>query len=239
MYKGEGVPRNQTEAIRYYKMAADQGDPGAQTGYAMHLLRGDGIPRDINEARRYLKLAVGQGHPGAQTIYKVFDLMYSDSDIDVTDDCAGPARDLKMAADRGDAEAQVRYAAALENGEDVPCDIEMSMRYYKMAADQGHPEGQFKYGYGLLNGYLVDGREQAYRYLLMAAEQGHEEARSTLFIYSPLIQALFGDDSTSDHFTPCPASWDDSSSDDATSDHLTPCPSFCPWEDWTSDDDSW
>jgi len=53
--------KKQVDAIRHYKLAAEQGDCFAQTNLAMCYEAGNGVEKDMNEAYRLYKLAVEQG----------------------------------------------------------------------------------------------------------------------------------------------------------------------------------
>ena len=44
---GEGVPKNDAEAVRWYRMAAEQGDTQAQVNLGVMYSNGEGIPKDI------------------------------------------------------------------------------------------------------------------------------------------------------------------------------------------------
>ena len=65
---GWGVPEEDREAVRWYRLAADQGNARAQDllGF-MYRFGGEGVPRDDREAVRWYRLAADQGHAGAQT----------------------------------------------------------------------------------------------------------------------------------------------------------------------------
>ena len=69
MYRnGEGVPKDDIEAVRWYKLAADQGDVNAQYNLGVMYGNGVGVPKDVAEAGRWYKLAAEQGNAGAQFI---------------------------------------------------------------------------------------------------------------------------------------------------------------------------
>jgi hypothetical protein len=59
------------EAVRYYRMAAEQGDDRAQYFLGACFAHGKGVPQDFVEAGRYYRLAAEQGLADAQ-----FDLGY-------------------------------------------------------------------------------------------------------------------------------------------------------------------
>ena len=59
---GQGVPKNETEAAQWFRKAAEQGVPGAQTNFGLLLARGHGVPQDYVEAFKFFNLAAAQGH---------------------------------------------------------------------------------------------------------------------------------------------------------------------------------
>ena len=63
---GRGVPVDDKEAARLYKLAADQGHALAQYNLGGCYNTGRGVPQDDNEAARLYKLAADQGHAQAQ-----------------------------------------------------------------------------------------------------------------------------------------------------------------------------
>jgi TPR repeat protein len=44
--KGRGVARDYGEAVRWYRMAAEQGDAGAQNNHGIMYALGEGVPQD-------------------------------------------------------------------------------------------------------------------------------------------------------------------------------------------------
>ena len=58
---GEGVPENDAEATRWYRLAAEQGDAYAQTGLGFLYALGEGVPEDYVLAYMWLNLAAAQG----------------------------------------------------------------------------------------------------------------------------------------------------------------------------------
>lgn len=54
---GAGVPQDQDEAARLYRLAAVQGDEAAQYNLANHYTRGAGVPQDILRAYMWYAIA--------------------------------------------------------------------------------------------------------------------------------------------------------------------------------------
>ncbi|PFH50720.1 hypothetical protein AMATHDRAFT_144420 [Amanita thiersii Skay4041] len=71
-FQGWGVGKDQKMAVSYYKVAANLGDPDAQSDLAFCLVNGKGCKKDRKEAARWYRAAVAQGQSdiGLGWIYK-------------------------------------------------------------------------------------------------------------------------------------------------------------------------
>ena len=58
--------RTHAEAIRWYRLSAEQGDASAQFNLGNMYANGEGVPQDDAEAVRWYRLAAEQGNAGAQ-----------------------------------------------------------------------------------------------------------------------------------------------------------------------------
>ena len=63
---GTGVPQNDAEAARWYRLAAEQGEVVAQFDLGVLYANGFGVPQDDAEAARWYRLASDQGYALAQ-----------------------------------------------------------------------------------------------------------------------------------------------------------------------------
>ena len=59
---GRGVPRDNAEAAKWFRLAADQGNATAQASLGSMYALGDGLPRDYVEAGKWYRLAAEQGN---------------------------------------------------------------------------------------------------------------------------------------------------------------------------------
>ena len=66
--KGEGVPRDDTEAVRWYRQAAEQNHADAQFTLGLMYINGLGVLRDDTEAVHWYRGAAAQGHADAQLL---------------------------------------------------------------------------------------------------------------------------------------------------------------------------
>ena len=64
--RGRDVPKDKTEAIRWYRLAATQGDAFAQNALGDNYWEGTGVPKNDTEAARWWQLAAAQGFAPAQ-----------------------------------------------------------------------------------------------------------------------------------------------------------------------------
>ena len=63
---GRGVPKDEAEAVKWYRKAADQGYALAQFGLGLMYALGQGVPKDEAEAYKWFLLAGAQGDKGAK-----------------------------------------------------------------------------------------------------------------------------------------------------------------------------
>ena len=63
---GDGVPEDDAEAVRWYRLAAEQGYVTAQNNLGLMYDQGEGISEDDAEAVRWFRMAAEQGDVVAQ-----------------------------------------------------------------------------------------------------------------------------------------------------------------------------
>ncbi len=129
------------EAVRSYRLAAEQGHAEAQyeLGRAYYR-RGDQeasdslrLPEDAAEANRWYRMAAEQGHAKAQV------MLGSHSEDD-----AEAVRWYRMAAEQGLAVAQFNLGQAYQDGKGVLKDDAEAARWFRLAAEQGDVGVQFR-----------------------------------------------------------------------------------------------
>jgi TPR repeat protein len=178
--KGQGVPRDDAEAVRLSKIAADQGNAQGQNGLGFLLQQGRGGPKDDVEAARLFKLAADQGYPPAQNN---LGRLYLTGRGGLPKDDREAVRLFKLAADQGSDSGQANLGLAYKDGlGGLSKDEREAVRLFKLSADQGSALGQLSLGLayqGALGGLPKDEREAARLYKL-AADQGSDFAQSLL-----------------------------------------------------------
>ena len=66
---GQGVPKDEKEAVRLYRLAAEQGNAAAQTNLGWMYANGQGVTQDEKEAVRLYRLAAEQGEIKSKVVY--------------------------------------------------------------------------------------------------------------------------------------------------------------------------
>jgi tetratricopeptide (TPR) repeat protein len=106
------------EAVKWYRLAAEQGDAVAQFNLGNMYNNGEGVPQKSAEAVKWYRLAAEQGYAVAQ-----FNLgnMYRIGN-GVPENDAEALKLYRLAAEQGDAQAQVNLGFIYDNGRGVPQD---------------------------------------------------------------------------------------------------------------------
>ncbi|MBQ76811.1 MAG: hypothetical protein CMQ20_17535 [Gammaproteobacteria bacterium] len=130
---GRGVPQNDSEAVRWFRLAADQGYAPAQHNLGVMYRRGDGVPENDAEAVRWYRLAAEQGLANAQ---HNLGYMYANGD-GVPEDDVEAVRWYRLAAEQGLAEAQSNLGVMYDVGEGVPENDVRAYVWFSVAAAHG------------------------------------------------------------------------------------------------------
>jgi predicted aspartyl protease len=130
--------RNLFEAARYYRLAADQNQPEAQSRLASLNCNGLGVPKNPGECIRLYRLAANAGLTRAEVNLAARYLMGDGTPANHGE----AARLAKLAADKGDSMGQFLLGMCYELGAGVPKDGGEAQRLYKLAAGQGNAPAQ-------------------------------------------------------------------------------------------------
>jgi TPR repeat protein len=183
--RGTGsLTRDDREAARLYKLAADQGYASAQASLGVFYEQGrGGLPKNDREAARLYRLAADQGHATAQAN---LGLLYWQGRGGLPRDEIAAARLYKLAADQGSATGQVSLGFCYSQGRGgLPKDEREAARLYRLAADRGNARALNNLGFyysGGRGGLRKDEREAARLYKL-AADKGDAQAQMNLGIF--------------------------------------------------------
>ena len=148
-YGRNGVSKDYTEAVKWYRKAAEQGHSNAQNYLGDCYFYGQGVAKDYTEAVKWYRKAAEQGHSNAQNYLG---------------DCyfygQGVAKDYKLAMEWFQKSAAQNNLNAIrtigfmyEKGMGVTQDYHIAKEWYQKAADKGEPYSQ----YNLANLYYIGG----------------------------------------------------------------------------------
>lgn len=138
-YHGYGVPISNREAVRWWRKAAEQGEPNAQylLGYEYIVQGGDEVTReDTLEALGWWRKAAAQGVKGAQFYLGVF---YHDGN-GVPKDYRAALEWFSKGAEQGDARSQNGLGAMYFNGEGTRKDYIEAYKWFNLAAAKGNQD---------------------------------------------------------------------------------------------------
>ncbi|MCH2587246.1 MAG: tetratricopeptide repeat-containing serine protease family protein [Planctomycetales bacterium] len=174
---GIGIPKNDTEAVKWYRKAADQGVSQAQFHLGESYRFGDGVPKDDGEAVKWYRKAADQGLSSAQ-FHLAESYRFGEG---VEKDESESVRWCRKAAEKGHPDAQVSLGGAYHFGEGIAKDDREAVKWYGKAAAQGVVPAQFNLAvsYDKGEGVVKDFR-QAARWYRKAADRGHADAQYNL-----------------------------------------------------------
>ena len=129
-----GVTKNDREAERWVRKAAEQGYAEAQNAAGLAYARGDVVAKDAKEAVRWFRKAAEQGYAAAQT-----NLGWAyETGEGVAKDMREAVRWQRKAAEQGETQAQYDLSAAYSRGEGVIADMRESYIWAAIAKAGGH-----------------------------------------------------------------------------------------------------
>lgn len=163
------VPRTYGEAMKWYREAADAGDPKAMFYLGLTLEQGLRAGGDPKDAVAWYQKSADKGFPLAQfklgQLYQFGQLMTQDSTA---------ARSwYEKAATQNLADAQYNLAVMLETGDGGEADGDRALALYHSAAEGGIPEAFLNLAGLLAQGELVEqDLVEALKWLLLADRTG-------------------------------------------------------------------
>ena len=166
-----------TEAIKYFKRAAEQGDAAAQYKLGSCYYYGKGVAIDYIQAVEWYRKAAEQGDAAAQYALGV---CYNNGE-GVTQDFDEAIKWCRKAAEQGDAYAQYSLGYCYYYGNGVAIDYIQAVEWYRKAAEQGDAYAQYSLGVCYSNGEgVTQDFDEAIKWYRKAAEQGNAYAQCAL-----------------------------------------------------------
>lgn len=168
------------EAIRLWRLSAEEGDPQSQFALGALYAEGDttaGVAPDYAQALSWYRKAADQGHAAAQFNLGIF---YA-SGQGVPRDMVEAARWWQPAALQGHVEAQFNLGLLYAQGTGVDIDLREAAKWWEMAAKQGYAAAQFNLGVMYIKGQGVnEDPTEAVRLWQLSARQGFGQAIDVL-----------------------------------------------------------
>ena len=177
-----GLTRDIPEAVRYYKMASDQGSLEGMNFYAHMLEWGKGVTQDEKEAARLFKLAADKGHK--PSIAWVAILMIRGKSLPKNVKTGLEA--IQEVGERGCNLAYWYLAQEYESGIYLKKDLAEAFRFYVKAADGGDVDMCLDVARCLKNGIgcAKDLKEAAKKYeALIEEDESRDAYRELGFMY--------------------------------------------------------
>jgi len=131
---GDGVKRDDAEAAKWFRKAADQDDPLGERYLAEMYFKGRGVSADPAEAARYLRMAAEQNDAESQHNLAVLYL----GGQGVPKNLKEAVKWMQQSAAQGFADGELGLGAIYENGSGVVPDDAEAAKWYRKAADQGN-----------------------------------------------------------------------------------------------------
>jgi hypothetical protein len=176
-YYGDDVKQNYVEAVKWFRLAADQGYPEAQNTLAWMYEIGKGVKQNYAEAETWYRLAAKQGDSSAQNNLK---LMY-ENNRRIRYSYAENVKCFLLAAAQGDVKAQRNLGVAYANGQGVERNDSEAVKWYRLAATNSDSWAQsylgemYEKGYGVEQDYA-----EAIKWYRLAAIQGNVNGQFNL-----------------------------------------------------------
>jgi TPR repeat protein len=130
--KGEGVPKDDAQAVTWYRKAAEQGLAEAQFYLGVFYAAGKKVLKDSAQAFKWYRKAAEQGHVMAQ---EELGFSYAGGEGVPKDDIQAVVW-FRKAAEQGSLMAQTKLGLCYEMGEGVPKDLVQAYMWFNLAAAQ-------------------------------------------------------------------------------------------------------
>jgi len=173
-----GVAKDEVEALKWYRKAAEQGNAHAQWDLGLCYASGQGVAKDEVEAVKWYRKAAEQEDAEAQWR---LGLCYARGQ-GVAKDEVEAVRWYRKAAEQGNAHAQWVLGLCYASGQGLAKDQVEAGNWYRKAAEQGDAEAQWRLGLCYASGQGVARDDvEAVRWYRKAAEQNLAAAQVSLW----------------------------------------------------------
>jgi tetratricopeptide (TPR) repeat protein len=170
-FSGRSVPRDYSEAVKWYRKAAEQGYAQAQHNLGYCYQCGLGVKRDYKEAVKWYRKAAEQNHAGAQhELARSYDFGKG-----VEKDEVEALKWHRKAAEQNHAESSGVLGYAYLHGEGVEKNEAKAVKWLRQAADQLDEYAVCDLGICYQNGCgIPQDRSEAYKLFKISAKMEHD-----------------------------------------------------------------
>jgi len=180
---GAGIKANMTEAVGWYRKAAEQGHAQAQMRLATLMQMGQGLPKDVPGAAALYRKAVAGGNVLA--IMLLAELLLDgdeEAEVPANRSAAAEVLGLSMGSFRSRPPCLGPLfhglASKFRDGAGGPADLPAAMFWFRAAASAGHTDAQYEVGVAYSSGDgLPEDPRRGFAWLGKAAEDGHAGAQ--------------------------------------------------------------
>ena len=157
---GNGVPKDQAEAIKWYRKAADQGYADAQAAIGISYVWGLGVPQDPAKSTIWFQKAADQGHSAAQ---RELGHRYLRGE-GVPQDPVEAVKWFRKAAEQVDFNAMFFMAICYEHGLGVPQDKVAAYRWHLLVVGPDNPDSVKSYARQLSDDQIAEAQRLGFEW---------------------------------------------------------------------------
>jgi TPR repeat protein len=176
-FAGRGVTRDLSQAVYWYRKAAEQGDPGAQVNLGYFYVTGIGVKPDAEQAVRWFQRAAASGSRVGKLNLAVDYL----NGTGVRQDTQLGLSLLNELARQDDPRGEAYLGLLYMLGVGVERNLALAEHWFERAAKRHSPEGEYAMGtlYSVEDGHKRD-LERAAMYLRQSSDAGYTLAKHSL-----------------------------------------------------------
>ena len=183
---GQGTNKDTVEAVRWFRVGHEAGDPSSSYGLGICYLLGEGIEEDQAKAVELLEVAVAEKHAGAaaQLAYLLL------NGQDVPQDTKKGMALVRLAAFKRNPWSMTAYGDMLLRGQYGPSDIARGKYWVTRGAENGDIDGMVLCGHYHLFGNHSDAQpEEGLKWLNKSADAGRLDAMRLLGLHYYLTKS--------------------------------------------------
>lgn len=170
-----GLEKDQQEAVKWFRKAAEQNFASAQFNLGACYMFGNGVEKEQQEAVKWYLKAAEQNDVWSQ--FNLGTCYYNGNGV--RQDVAEAVKWYRKAAEQNYVLAQDVMGDLYGSGIGMPQDLTEAVKWYRKAAEQNFAPAQRKVGEAYFKGIVVEkNMTEAYKWFLLAVTQGDEDAKA-------------------------------------------------------------